>query len=83
MLGRKIFLIPFYVLLAGLRIKLHIHKNMKTPGTQAVVADRPSRAKEKRVLVWDFKGEEDSSQGDGKSKCLVNKCLPCQAEKSF
>ena len=32
-------------------------------------------AKEKVVVVWDFKGEEDSSQGDGLSKCLVNICL--------
>lgn len=29
---------------------------------------------------WDFKGEEDNSQEDGKDKYLVNKCLLCNAE---
>ena len=33
-------------------------------------------------MVWDFKGEKDNSQGDGKSKRLVNEHLPCQSEKS-
>ena len=32
------------------------------------------------VGVWDFKGKEDNLQEDGKSKCLVKKHLPCQAE---
>ena len=35
----------------------------------------PSRAKEKSTGVWDFKGNEDNSQEDEKSKCLVNKCF--------
>ena len=38
----------------------------------------PALVKEKWVGVWDFKGEKDSSQEDGKSKCLINKCLPCE-----
>lgn len=53
---------------------------MRLPGSQAAKAYMPSRAKEKGVGVWGFKGKEDNSQKDGKSKCLVNKCLPCSAE---
>ena len=30
--------------------------------------------------AWNFKGEGDNSQDGGKSTCLVNKCLPSQAE---
>lgn len=30
--------------------------------------------------MWDYRGEEDNSQKDGKIKCLVNKYFPCHAE---
>ena len=30
--------------------------------------------------VWGFKGKKDNSQEDGKSMCLVNKCLPGHSE---
>lgn len=39
-----------------------------------------SELRKKRLAgVWGIKGKEDNSQ-DGKSKCLVNICLPCHAE---
>ena len=31
------------------------------------------------IVVWDFKGEEGNSHGDGKAN-LVNKCLSCLAQ---
>jgi len=37
----------------------------------------------KRIEVWGFKGEEDNSQEDERSKCLGSKCLPCHAGKSL
>lgn len=40
-------------------------------------------AKKKGTEVWDFTGEEDDSQGEGKNKCLVTKYLSCYVEKSF
>ena len=38
---------------------------------------------ELRKGVWDFKGVEDTSGGDGNSMCLVNKCFSQHVEKSF
>ena len=40
----------------------------------------PSYTKEKGSRVWGFKGNKDISQVNGKSKCLVNKCLSCHAD---
>lgn len=41
----------------------------------------PSQAKEKGLVVWDFKGEVGSSHGDVlKSTCLINKGLLGPAE---
>ena len=56
---------------------------MRLSGSQEIEAYMSSWAKEKGVGVCDFKGEENNSQEYGKSKCLVNKCLPCSADKSF
>ena len=58
------------------------HKDMRLKGIQAIEAYMPSWVKEKGVRVWGFKGEEDNAQEDEKSKYLVNKCLPCHADKS-
>ena len=41
------------------------------------------QAQERRVGVQSFRGEEDTSQEGGKSKYLLNKCLPCLVEKPF
>lgn len=42
---------------------------MRLPSSQVIEADRPFEAPEKGVSIWGFKGEEDDSQEDGKSKC--------------
>lgn len=34
------------------------------------------------IGFWGFKGEKDNFQEDEKSKCLVNKCLPCREDRS-
>ena len=51
----------------------------KTLETQAFKAYTLPWAKEKRVGIWGFMEEEDNPQEDGKSKCLMNKCLLLQA----
>lgn len=56
------------------------HKNMRLRGSQVIEAYILFSAKEKWVDVWGFKGKEDKSQEDGKSKRLVNKGLPYHAE---
>ena len=48
---------------------------------QTVEAYVQSWTKQKGVGVWDFKGEKDNLQEDGKSKCLVSRCLLGHAEK--
>ena len=50
-----------------------------SPTTEAYMS---SWAQEKGIGIWVFKGEEENSQQDEKSKCLVNKCLPYHADKS-
>ena len=40
----------------------------------------PARAKEKSGGVWNFKGKEDNSLKDERSKCLLNKCLLSHSE---
>lgn len=52
------------------------HKDMRLLNGEAIKAYMPSWAREKGVRVWNFKGEEHTSQEDGKSKGLVNKWLP-------
>lgn len=37
---------------------------MRSKDNQAVEVNKPSRAKEKRVGVWDFKKKEDNSHGN-------------------
>lgn len=59
------------------------HRDMRLPGSKIIESYMPLWAKEKQVRVWDSKGEEVNSQGDKKTKCLVNKCLPCHVDKSF
>lgn len=46
-------------------------KDMRPSDSQAVEAYIQSWAKDKEVRVWDYKGKEDNSQGDEKSKCFV------------
>lgn len=52
------------------------HKDMRLKGSQASEAEK-----------WDrdlgFQREEGNSQEGEKSKCLVNKYLPCRADKSL
>ena len=55
---------------------------MRLQDSQAIDAYMPSCTKEKGVGVWDFKGEENNSWEDEKSKSLVNKCLLCLADNS-
>lgn len=52
---------------------------MRPTGSRAIKPYMPLWAKEKEAGVWDFK-REDSLRQDGKSKCLLNKCLPCLSE---
>lgn len=50
------------------------HKNMASKDWWAIKDYRPTEAKEKVVVVWNFKGEGGNSQGDGwKNKCLIKK----------
>ena len=51
---------------------------MRLSGSKAVEAYITFSAKEKWVRGWGLNLQED-----GKSKCLVNKCLPCYADKYF
>ena len=56
---------------------------MTLSGSQVVEVYTPSWAKEKGLGVRGFKEEENNSPEDEKSKCLVNRCLPGHADKSF
>lgn len=56
------------------------HKNMSTTSHQAIKVYMPSRAKEKGLGLCNFTGKEDNLQGNGKSKCLIYKCLSRHAE---
>ena len=58
-------------------------KKMALSSSQVIEAYIPSWAKEKGLGVWGFKEEENNSREDEKSKCLVNRCLPGHADKSF
>lgn len=94
--GEKIFPSSLQGSLAGLELNWHKTDSQEKTNlilyiwepqryeapSQAVVASMPSWAKEKWGGVWNFKGEEGNSQKAGKSKCLVNKYLPCHADKS-
>ena len=48
---------------------------MRPTGSQAIEANMPSRAKEKRVGVGTSKRRKTIHRNMKKSKCLVNKCL--------
>ena len=56
---------------------------MTLSGSQVVEVYTPSWGKEKGLGVRGFKEEENNSPEDEKSKCLVNRCLPGHADKSF
>lgn len=43
------------------------HKNMRTRTDQAIKVYTPSKAKEKRAVVWDLKDREGNPHGDGKA----------------
>ena len=55
---------------------------MRPKNSQAIEAYMLLGAKENEVGVWDFKGEEFSSQGDGQSKCLPHHAerMGCRGE---
>ena len=57
------------------------HKdNEKLPDIQAIEAYCHSELR-RRSRGLGLQREEKQFTGDGKSKCLVNKCLSCRAEK--
>lgn len=41
-----------------------LHQNRKPPGSQAIEAGIPSRAKEKGVGAWDFRGKEPNQKDE-------------------
>lgn len=56
-----------------------LHKNMRNQDNQTIEAFMLFWTNKKGLGIWNFKGEEDSTQGAGKSKCMVEKV--CHAPK--
>lgn len=56
------------------------HRYERPKDNKAIEAYMLSWAKKKGLRVWGFKGKENNSQEDGKSKDLAIKCLQCHTE---
>ena len=57
------------------------YEDVGLKGSCAVGVYMPFWAAE-RDRAWGFKGEEGNAQNE-KHRCLVNRCWPCRADKSF
>lgn len=58
------------------------YEDMRLKGSCAVGVNMPFWTTE-RNAARGFKGEERNAQENEKHRCLVNRCGPCQADKSF